>query len=126
MIDLPEKWQKASTKSSFATARRRGETANAVVLKPLCCSYKVVTIGSATIQSLGSCPCLTNTTKRRQYIWPLTLIIGGSPIREGLNLHAQFDWDAANIEHLATHKVSPEEAEQVIENNPLDLDTVSL
>ncbi len=33
----------------------------------------------------------------------------------------QFDWNAANISHLAKHKVSPEEAEQVIENNPLDL-----
>jgi uncharacterized DUF497 family protein len=33
----------------------------------------------------------------------------------------QFDWDAANIRHIARHKVSPEEAEQVIENNPLDL-----
>ena len=35
----------------------------------------------------------------------------------------QFDWDVANTNHLATHKVSPEEAEQVIENNPLDLPT---
>lgn len=33
----------------------------------------------------------------------------------------EFDWDTANTKHLATHKVSPEEAEQVIENNPLDL-----
>lgn len=33
----------------------------------------------------------------------------------------QFDWDVANTNHLATHNVSPEEAEQVIENNPLDL-----
>jgi uncharacterized protein len=34
----------------------------------------------------------------------------------------QFDWDAANIRHIARHKVSPEEAEQVVENNPLDLE----
>jgi uncharacterized protein len=33
----------------------------------------------------------------------------------------QFDWDPANISHLAKHKVSPKEAEQVIENSPLDL-----
>jgi len=33
----------------------------------------------------------------------------------------RFDWDNGNTNHLATHKVSPEEAEQVIENNPLDL-----
>jgi uncharacterized protein len=33
----------------------------------------------------------------------------------------QFDWDAANIRHIARHKVTPEEAEQVVENNPLDL-----
>jgi uncharacterized protein len=33
----------------------------------------------------------------------------------------EFDWDAANIRHIARHKVTPEEAEQVVENNPLDL-----
>jgi uncharacterized protein len=32
-----------------------------------------------------------------------------------------FEWDDANIGHIAKHKISPEEAEQVIENNPLDL-----
>jgi uncharacterized DUF497 family protein len=31
-----------------------------------------------------------------------------------------FDWDAANIEHIARHSVTPEEAEQVIQNDPLD------
>ena len=33
-----------------------------------------------------------------------------------------FDWDAANRAHIASHEVSPEEAEQVIENDPLDID----
>ncbi len=33
-----------------------------------------------------------------------------------------FDWDAANRDHIASHGVSPEEAEQVIENDPLDID----
>jgi uncharacterized protein len=34
----------------------------------------------------------------------------------------QFDWDLANTTHIARHKISPEEAEQVVENNPLDLE----
>ena len=33
----------------------------------------------------------------------------------------EFDWDKANIGHLARHRVLPEEAEQVILNNPVDL-----
>ena len=33
-----------------------------------------------------------------------------------------FDWDAVNRDHIASHHVSPEEAEQVIENDPLDID----
>jgi uncharacterized DUF497 family protein len=33
-----------------------------------------------------------------------------------------FIWDSANIAHIADHDVTPEEAEQVIENNALDLD----
>jgi uncharacterized DUF497 family protein len=33
----------------------------------------------------------------------------------------EFDWDEANIGHLARHSVLPEEAEQVILNDPLDL-----
>jgi hypothetical protein len=33
-----------------------------------------------------------------------------------------FEWDDANRSHLARHGVSPEEAEQVLVNNPLDLD----
>jgi uncharacterized DUF497 family protein len=31
-----------------------------------------------------------------------------------------FDWDSANIEHIARHNVTPEEAEQVTQNDPLD------
>jgi len=32
-----------------------------------------------------------------------------------------FDWDEANIGHIARHSVLPEEAEQVILNDPVDL-----
>ena len=33
----------------------------------------------------------------------------------------EFDWDEANIGHVALHSVLPEEAEQVILNDPVDL-----
>ena len=33
-----------------------------------------------------------------------------------------FDWDASNRDHIARHQVASEEAEQVIENGPLDID----
>jgi uncharacterized protein len=33
-----------------------------------------------------------------------------------------FDWDSWNRDHINRHNVSPEEAEQVIYNNPLDVD----
>lgn len=32
-----------------------------------------------------------------------------------------FQWDGANIGHVARHRVLPEEAEQVIFNDPVDL-----
>jgi hypothetical protein len=35
----------------------------------------------------------------------------------------QFDWDEMNIRHLARHGLSPEEAEQVLLNWQIDLDT---
>jgi hypothetical protein len=35
-----------------------------------------------------------------------------------------FDWDEANIAHIAEHEVLPSEAEEVVANNPLDLDYV--
>ena len=34
----------------------------------------------------------------------------------------RFDWDKANTEHVALHGVKPEEAEQALENDPVDLD----
>ena len=34
----------------------------------------------------------------------------------------EFDWDETNIRHLERHRVTPQEAEQVIFNNPLDLE----
>jgi uncharacterized DUF497 family protein len=34
----------------------------------------------------------------------------------------EFEWDAANRRHLAEHDVQPEEAEQVLLNNPIDLE----
>lgn len=33
----------------------------------------------------------------------------------------EFDWDHRNRSHLARHEVTPEEAEQVIANQPFDL-----
>ena len=33
----------------------------------------------------------------------------------------EFDWDEANIGHVARHSVVPEEAEQVILNDPVDI-----
>jgi uncharacterized DUF497 family protein len=33
-----------------------------------------------------------------------------------------FEWDEANITHIAEHEVSPAEAEQVIDDSPLYLD----
>jgi len=33
----------------------------------------------------------------------------------------EFDWDEGNIGHIAPHEVIPEEAEQAIRNDPLDL-----
>ena len=34
-----------------------------------------------------------------------------------------FDWDEENIRHLARHKIAPDEAEQVILNRPIDIDS---
>jgi uncharacterized DUF497 family protein len=33
-----------------------------------------------------------------------------------------FDWDDGNIGHLALHQIAPEEAEQAIQNRPVDLE----
>lgn len=33
-----------------------------------------------------------------------------------------FDWDEANIEHIARHKVAPIEVEQLFTNGPVDID----
>lgn len=33
----------------------------------------------------------------------------------------EFDWDAGNKKHLAAHRVSPAEFEQVLNNDPIDL-----
>ena len=32
-----------------------------------------------------------------------------------------FDWDEANISHIARHNITPEEVEQVLVNDPVDL-----
>jgi uncharacterized DUF497 family protein len=34
----------------------------------------------------------------------------------------RFDWDKANAGHVALHGVKPKEAEQALENDPVDLD----
>jgi len=36
--------------------------------------------------------------------------------------HAEFDWDFENISHIARHNVSPDEAEEVLLADSLDLD----
>ncbi len=36
----------------------------------------------------------------------------------------QFHWDSGNIDHIALHEVAPEEAEQVVENDPIDVNAV--
>jgi hypothetical protein len=33
----------------------------------------------------------------------------------------RFDWDRANTEHIARHSVKPDEAEQAMRNDPLDM-----
>lgn len=33
----------------------------------------------------------------------------------------QFDWDRGNVEHVASHGITPAEAEQVVLNHPIDL-----
>jgi uncharacterized DUF497 family protein len=33
----------------------------------------------------------------------------------------QFAWDSANTAHIARHQIIPDEAEQVIQNEPLDV-----
>ena len=33
----------------------------------------------------------------------------------------RFEWDEANSSHIARHQVTPEEAEQVLSNDPFDL-----
>jgi uncharacterized DUF497 family protein len=33
-----------------------------------------------------------------------------------------FDWDAANLDHIAKHDVTQEEAEQVVLGDPLDIE----
>ncbi|KAA6461198.1 BrnT family toxin [Acidobacteria bacterium AB60] len=35
--------------------------------------------------------------------------------------NSNFDWDDANILHLAEHQVSPEEAEEVVLGDPMEL-----
>jgi uncharacterized protein len=33
-----------------------------------------------------------------------------------------FEWDHANLAHIARHKIAPAEAEHVLRNDPLDLE----
>ena len=33
----------------------------------------------------------------------------------------EFDWDQANIGHVGRHRVLPDEAEQIVLNDPMDL-----
>jgi uncharacterized DUF497 family protein len=40
----------------------------------------------------------------------------------GLTGGIEFDWHEANIEHLAVHAVTPADFEEMLNNDPLDLD----
>jgi uncharacterized protein len=42
-------------------------------------------------------------------------VLGGNEV--------EFQWDEFNVRHLARHEIRPEEAEQVIQNRPLDLES---
>jgi uncharacterized protein len=39
-----------------------------------------------------------------------------------LDSELAFEWDGANLDHIARHQVFPEEAEQIVENDPLDIE----
>lgn len=36
--------------------------------------------------------------------------------------NTDFDWDDANVSHIAQHGVKPEEAEEALTNDPLEMD----
>jgi uncharacterized protein len=44
------------------------------------------------------------------------------PVQPRSATESLFDWDNGNIGHLALHQIAPEEAEQVIQNRPIDLE----
>ena len=41
---------------------------------------------------------------------------------ESLSKRIEFDWDEGNIRHLAAHEVAPAEFEELLHNDPLELD----
>jgi uncharacterized DUF497 family protein len=43
-----------------------------------------------------------------------------------LDFDLVFEWDDANLDHIARHQVAPEEAEQIVENDPLDIEAESV
>ena len=55
---------------------------------------------------------MSNVRSKRTYV-ALQLRFGEGGI--------EFDWDEKNREHLAAHKVTPAEFEQLLSNEPLDL-----
>ncbi len=59
----------------------------------------------------------TNCWRRRIYV-AIQLICAHKEI--------EFDWDEGNTTHLAAHQVTPAEFEQVLNNDPLDLDYESV
>ena len=36
------------------------------------------------------------------------------------DLEAMFDWDDANVQHIARHAISPQDAEHVLLHDPVD------
>jgi uncharacterized protein len=37
-------------------------------------------------------------------------------------LRPDFEWDEQNLRHIARHRVTPEEAEEAVANDPLEMD----
>jgi len=57
----------------------------------------------------------------RQFAWYIDIVYTLLSFSTRVSVIA-FDWDEANIAHLKRHRVSAAEFEEVIKNDPLDLD----
>jgi uncharacterized DUF497 family protein len=69
-------------------------------------------------------PAYFRWREREGLISRLSAVPTGTLVSNGTNERAgiEFEWDKANIAHLARHQVTPIEAEQVIVNDPVESD----